>query len=117
MKLDFIIDHVAASIEESKNLPVFSFDDFMGSLQGHDVRLNRSIKNNSHKAFQVKEATTKYSKTMVRQAKVQEEEDSVVVEVVAIEEAEEGTMGIGCPMSKVTQRIAFNVIITNPMDI
>ena len=36
---------------------------------------------------------------------------------VAMEEAEEGMMGIGSPMSKVTQRIAFNVIIISARDI
>jgi len=52
-------------------------------------------------------------RTMVQQAKVEEEEDFVVVEVVAMEEAEEGMMGIGSPMSKVTQRMASNVIIVS----
>jgi len=53
-------DHVVAAIEESKDLSVFSFDKPMGSLQAHEVRLNRSIEKNEDKAFQVKEATTKY---------------------------------------------------------
>ncbi|KAH0639281.1 hypothetical protein KY290_036550 [Solanum tuberosum] len=53
-------DHVVAAIEESKDLSVFSFDELIGSLQAHEVRLNRSIETNEDKAFQVKEATTKY---------------------------------------------------------
>ncbi|KAH0705860.1 hypothetical protein KY289_010936 [Solanum tuberosum] len=53
-------DHVVAAIEESKDLSVFSFDKLMGSLQAHEVRLNRSIEKNEDKAFQVKESTTKY---------------------------------------------------------
>ncbi|KAH0776767.1 hypothetical protein KY290_008178 [Solanum tuberosum] len=53
-------DHVVAAIEESKDLLVFSFDELMGSLHAHEVRLNRSIEKNEDKAFQVKEATAKY---------------------------------------------------------
>ncbi|KAH0781838.1 hypothetical protein KY290_001436 [Solanum tuberosum] len=53
-------DHVVAAIEESKDLLVFSFDELMGSLQVHEARLNRYIEKNEDKAFQVKEATTKY---------------------------------------------------------
>ena len=54
---------------------------------------------------------------MVQQAEIEEEEDSEVVEVVAIEEAEEGIMGIGSPMRKVTQRMTFNFIIVSSTDI
>ena len=54
---------------------------------------------------------------MVQQEGVEEEEDSVVVEVVATEEAEEGMMCIGSPMSKVTQRMTFNVIIVSVLGI
>ena len=42
-------------IEESKDLYVFSFDELMSSLQAHEARLNRSLKKNEEKAFQVKE--------------------------------------------------------------
>ncbi|XP_047258238.1 uncharacterized protein LOC124890434 [Capsicum annuum] len=53
-------DHVVTTIEESKDLSVFSFDELMGSLQAHEARLNRSTEKNEEKAFQVKDATTKY---------------------------------------------------------
>ncbi|KAH0661378.1 hypothetical protein KY284_026309 [Solanum tuberosum] len=53
-------DHVVAAIEESKDLSVFSFDELMGSLQAHEARINRSVEKNEEKAFQVKDATTKY---------------------------------------------------------
>ncbi|GMP54920.1 hypothetical protein CsSME_00019913 [Camellia sinensis var. sinensis] len=52
-------DHVVAAIEESKDLSVFSFDELMGSLQAHETRINRSLKKNEEKAFQVKDIVTK----------------------------------------------------------
>ncbi|XP_028079521.1 uncharacterized protein LOC114281273 [Camellia sinensis] len=52
-------DHVVAAIEESKDLSVFSFDELMGSLQAHETRINRSLKKNDEKAFQVKDIVTK----------------------------------------------------------
>ena len=47
-------DHVVAAIEESKDLSTYSFDELMGSLQAHEVRLNRSLEKSEEKAFQVK---------------------------------------------------------------
>ncbi|CAL5412844.1 unnamed protein product [Camellia sinensis] len=52
-------DHVVAAIEESKDLPVFSFDELMGSLQAHETRINRSLEKNEEKAFQMKDIVTK----------------------------------------------------------
>ena len=56
-------------------------------------------------------------RTMVQQVGVEEEQDFVVVEVVAMEEVEERMMGIGSPMSKVTQIMTFNIIIVSVMSI
>ncbi|XP_071688831.1 uncharacterized protein [Rutidosis leptorrhynchoides] len=47
-------DHVVAAIEESKDLSKFSFDELMGSLQSHEVRINRSTVREEEKAFQIK---------------------------------------------------------------
>ena len=47
-------DHVVAAIEESKDLSTYSFDELMGSLQAHEVRLNRSLEKSEEKAFQAK---------------------------------------------------------------
>ena len=52
-------------------------------------------------------------KIVAQQAEVEEEEDSVVVEVVVMEEAEEGMIGTSSSMNKVTQKMAFNVIIVS----
>ncbi len=56
-------------------------------------------------------------RTMVQQANVEEEENFLVFEVVVVEEVKEGMMVIGSPMSKGTQRIAFNVIIVGATSI
>ncbi|GKA12410.1 retrovirus-related pol polyprotein from transposon TNT 1-94 [Tanacetum coccineum] len=47
-------DHVVAAIEESKDLSIFSFDELMGSLQAHEVRINRTFAKDEEKAFQSK---------------------------------------------------------------
>lgn len=57
--LNIKFDHVVAAVEESKDLSTFSFDELMGSLQAHEARINRSLKKNKEKSFQVKEAATK----------------------------------------------------------
>lgn len=46
-------DHVVAAIEESKDLSLLSFDELMGSLQAHEVRINRSATREEENAFQV----------------------------------------------------------------
>ncbi|GKB46071.1 kinase-like domain-containing protein [Tanacetum coccineum] len=46
-------DHVVAAIEELKVLSTFSFDELMGSLQAHEVRINRSFAK-EEKVFQTK---------------------------------------------------------------
>ncbi|XP_078150499.1 uncharacterized protein LOC144545855 [Carex rostrata] len=47
-------DHVVAAIEESKDLSTNSFDELMGSLQAHEVRLLRSEEKDDSKAFLTK---------------------------------------------------------------
>ncbi|GKF22352.1 hypothetical protein Tco_0074674 [Tanacetum coccineum] len=47
-------DHVVVAIEESKDHSVFSFNELMGSLQAHKVRINRSTIREEEKAFQMK---------------------------------------------------------------
>ncbi|KAH0745834.1 hypothetical protein KY285_007491 [Solanum tuberosum] len=71
------------------------------------------LKKNEDKAFQVKEATTKYGENNGPASRGRGRGDFVVVEVVAMEEADEGMMGICSTMSKVTKRMAFNVIIVS----
>ncbi|KAF3658360.1 putative phytosulfokine receptor 1-like [Capsicum annuum] len=76
---------IVVAIKESKDLSVFSFDELMGSLQDHKTKLSRSTEKNEEKTFQ---------------AKAEEEEDSAVVEVVVMEQTNEGMIGTNCPMSK-----------------
>ena len=51
-------DHVVAAIEESKDLSTYSFDELMGSLQSHEVRLSRTEEKNEEKAFYTKGETS-----------------------------------------------------------
>ncbi|KAJ8900589.1 hypothetical protein K2173_025366 [Erythroxylum novogranatense] len=46
-------DHVVAAIEESKDLSLLSPDELMGSLQAHEVRINRNATREDEQAFQV----------------------------------------------------------------
>ncbi|GJZ89940.1 putative RNA-directed DNA polymerase [Tanacetum coccineum] len=48
-------DHVVAAIEESKYISTLSFDEFMGSLQAHEVRINRIVAREDEQAFQTTE--------------------------------------------------------------
>ena len=47
-------DHVVAAIEESKDLSKYSFDELMGSLLAHEVRVSRSYEKVEEKTCQVK---------------------------------------------------------------
>ncbi|KAA0066379.1 UBN2 domain-containing protein [Cucumis melo var. makuwa] len=44
-------DHVVAAIEESKNLSTFTFIELMGSLEAHELRINRSMERDEENAF------------------------------------------------------------------
>jgi hypothetical protein len=54
-------DHVVAANEESKNLSTYSFNELMGPLQAHEVRLLRSKENGDSKAFLTKSNSNKGS--------------------------------------------------------
>ena len=47
-------DHVVAAIEESKDLSKCSFDELIGSLLAHEVRISRSYDKAEEKVFHVK---------------------------------------------------------------
>lgn len=49
--LNFKFDHVVVSIEESKDLIVFSFDELMRSLQAHEVQINRTNENTEERLY------------------------------------------------------------------
>ncbi|XP_037494804.1 uncharacterized protein LOC119370542 [Jatropha curcas] len=51
-------DHVMLATEEAKDLLVLSIDELMGSLQAHQLRINRSSEKNEEKALQVTEIAT-----------------------------------------------------------
>jgi len=52
-------DHVVAAIELSKDLYKYSFDELVGSLLAHEVRINRPFDKAEEKAFQMKGDTNK----------------------------------------------------------
>ncbi|KAJ8748318.1 hypothetical protein K2173_001737 [Erythroxylum novogranatense] len=70
-------DHVVAAIEESKDLSNFSFDELMGSLQAHEVRINRTVEQTEEKAFQVKDIPSRDGETSTFRG----EEEAVLVGV------------------------------------
>ena len=51
-------DHVVTTIEESKDLATYSFNELMGSLQSHEARLNRLDEKHEEKAFYEKGETS-----------------------------------------------------------
>jgi hypothetical protein len=51
-------DHVVAAIEESKDLSTYTFDELMGLLHVHEIRLNRSEERADTKAFYAKGETS-----------------------------------------------------------
>lgn len=51
-------DHIMVAIEESKDLTIFSVDELSGSLQAHEVRLNRTVEKAEEIALQVKGETS-----------------------------------------------------------
>lgn len=51
-------DHIVPAIEESKDLTIFSVDELSGSLQAHEVRLNRTVEKAEEIALQVKGETS-----------------------------------------------------------
>lgn len=53
--LTSMFDHVVTTIEELKDLSVFSFDELMGSLQAHEVHINKTLEKVEEKTFQVQD--------------------------------------------------------------
>lgn len=47
-------DHVEAANDEHKDLLVFSFDELIGSLRAHELRIDRSFEKHEEKPFQVR---------------------------------------------------------------
>ena len=65
----------------------------------------------------MKEAITKYGENNGPASIGRGRGRFCLVEVVDIKKTEEGMMGIGSPISNVTQRMTFNVIIVSTTDI
>ncbi|RVW94747.1 Retrovirus-related Pol polyprotein from transposon TNT 1-94 [Vitis vinifera] len=80
-------DHVVAAIEESKDLSTYSFDELMGSLQSHEVRLSRTEEKNEEKAFYTKGETSD-QKNGDREATGKDVAEEVLMEEVVVAEAE-----------------------------
>ncbi|KAI5319535.1 hypothetical protein L3X38_039243 [Prunus dulcis] len=53
-------DHVAAAIEESKDLSTLSLHELIGSLEAHEKRINRSTEQSVEQAFQSKSGAADY---------------------------------------------------------
>lgn len=51
-------NHVVAAIEESKDLSTYSMDKLSGSLQAHEVRIQKSNEKSEEKALQVEVKAT-----------------------------------------------------------
>jgi gag-polypeptide of LTR copia-type len=47
-------DHVIATIEESNNLDIYSFDEFIKSLQTHESRMSKTEDKDDEKTFYMK---------------------------------------------------------------
>ncbi|KAK3029566.1 hypothetical protein RJ639_038455 [Escallonia herrerae] len=79
-------DHVVVAIEESKDLSIFLFDELMGSLQAHEVRMNKSAKKSEEKAFQTKKES--YRQNDEDQPEEVTVEEDLMAEVVDVAEGE-----------------------------
>lgn len=114
--LNLKFDHIVTTIEESKDLSTFSFDELMGSSQAHEARINWSFEKHEEKVFQVKEGATNVGEIERTFNKSYGREDSMVV-VEVMEETEVTLMGNDNLVSKEIIKVAFNVIIARDMGI
>lgn len=98
-------DHVVAAIEESKDLTSYSVDELMGSLQTHEVRINRNTAKEEDQAFQVQGEQTRFLYNIGRGRGNSKEE--VVVEQVQSSEhiatcLDTSLMNVGAKINKHT---------------